>query len=766
MGRIEFIKLTLVVIQITCILSGAFAGKLPDSSGGELMKIDRTVTHARIAYPDYPQTQASQIHFSATTTSETTIAWTNGDGNKRLVFMVAAIVDLVEGGKVVDPGDSITYEANTQFGDGAKIENTTWCCVYNGTGNSVVVTGLTAWDTYTAIVVEYNGDPGFEEYFTEPTTGNPAAVRAEISPTITSFTPATAISGQTITITGTNFIDVNDVYLGGTYAFFNVISPTSIEATVESGSSDTVSVTTPGGTAKKAGFTYISELTWTGSTSSSWGEASNWSPAIVPTSTLNLIIPSNAVLYPVINAASSPASCNNLTINAGVVLTVLPGTLLNVSGMVENSDASTLIIKSDATGDGSYIGPATQATVERYIPKNGWHLVSSPVADVTNELYTGMYMKQYNETTDAFGSLVTENNVPLIPGTGSIVWSTTDKTISFTGTINAGPVAPSTPKDGNGFTLAGNPFTAPIDWNAASGWTKTNIVASTWVWNQSAGNYAVWDGAIAINNASRYIAMGQGFFVQATESGASLSIPESARNGQQVSPLFRSVKAQPELLRLTVNGNGFSDEAVVMIATDALTTTDYRYDALKMSGSADAPQLSTIKDGKSFTIASLSSVDSTTVIPVTLKTGATGTYTLNLANTINTGGLNTFLIDKISGTATRADLLPVYSFTSSPYDIAGRFEIVFRSQSVITTVQKTGEFRGDIKIWNSGRKLNIEIPSNEQLVTVEIYNLNGNKVKTITTGSLRDIYLSLNTGMYIVSVKTTKQVKINKIVFN
>ncbi len=502
------------------------------------------------------------------------------------------------------------------------------------------------------------------------------------------------------------------------------------------------------------------QFTWDGSEGTDWNTAANWSNNSVPAAGDDVII-ANVANDPLVTITN--AACNNLTLESGAVLTIQPGKVLTVNGTVTNSAGATgLVIKSDATGDGTYIGPSTQATVERYIPKNGWHLVSSPVAGATNALFTGMYMKQYNETADAFGNLVTATNVALTPGTGSSLWSTTDKTLTFTGTINAGPVAPSTPKAGNGFTLAGNPFTAPIDWNAASGWTKTNIAASTWIWNGT--QYAVWNGATGTNNATQYIAMGQGFFVQATPGGAALSISESARNGQQVSPLFRSAKAQPELLRLTVNGNGLSDEAVVMIAADALATTDYRYDALKMPGSADAPQIAAIKDGKSFTIASLSSVDSTTVIPVTLKTGATGTYTLNLANTINTGGLNTFLVDKISGTATRTDLQPVYSFTSSPSDIAGRFEIVFRSQSVITAVQKSGEFRGDIKIWNSGRKLNIDIPSNEELVNVEIYSLNGIKVKSITSGSLRDIDLNLNTGMYVVRVKTTKQVKTNKIV--
>ena len=104
------------------------------------------------------------------------------------------------------------------------------------------------------------------------------------------------------------------------------------------------------------------------------------------------------------------------------------------------------------------------------------------------------------------------------------------------------------------------------------------------------------------------------------------------------------------------------------------------------------------------------------------------------------------------------------SISASTADITDRYAILFSEKSVITAIGKPENKTGTIRIWNSGRKLNIEIPSNEELVNVEIYNLNGTKVKTITSGSLRDIDLNLNTGMYVVRAKTTKQVQISKIV--
>jgi len=80
-------------------------------------------------------------------------------------------------------------------------------------------------------------------------------------PTITSFTPASALAGATVTITGTDFTGATAVNFGGTPATsFAVVNNTTITAVVASGTDGSVSVTTAGGTATKAGFTIFSGL--------------------------------------------------------------------------------------------------------------------------------------------------------------------------------------------------------------------------------------------------------------------------------------------------------------------------------------------------------------------------------------------------------------------------------------------------------------------------------------------------------------------------
>ncbi len=76
-------------------------------------------------------------------------------------------------------------------------------------------------------------------------------------PTITSFTPSTAGSGATVTITGTNFTGTTVVSFGGASASsFTVVSATSITAVVGTGATGSISVTTPNGIASLPGFVF------------------------------------------------------------------------------------------------------------------------------------------------------------------------------------------------------------------------------------------------------------------------------------------------------------------------------------------------------------------------------------------------------------------------------------------------------------------------------------------------------------------------------
>jgi hypothetical protein len=146
------------------------------------------------------------------------------------------------GQTVTITGTNFTGATSVSFGGIAASSFT----VVSGTSITAVVgSGATG----SVLVTTANGT-GTRAGFTYLTV-NPA-------PTITSFTPNTGKTGQVVTITGTNFTGATSVRFGGTAASsFSVVSATSITATVGSGTSGNVSVTTASGTGTLAGFTYV-----------------------------------------------------------------------------------------------------------------------------------------------------------------------------------------------------------------------------------------------------------------------------------------------------------------------------------------------------------------------------------------------------------------------------------------------------------------------------------------------------------------------------
>jgi hypothetical protein len=121
------------------------------------------------------------------------------------------------------------------------------------TTSPLVISGLNIGTTY-AVQIRAMNSIGYG-----PQSSAVNATPIAVAPVITSFTPTSAATGTTVTLTGTDFTGATAVSFGGAAATsFNVVSATSITAVVSAlGASGNVSVTTPGGTAVLAGFTFI-----------------------------------------------------------------------------------------------------------------------------------------------------------------------------------------------------------------------------------------------------------------------------------------------------------------------------------------------------------------------------------------------------------------------------------------------------------------------------------------------------------------------------
>ncbi|MCP4440207.1 MAG: T9SS type A sorting domain-containing protein [Aureispira sp.] len=138
-------------------------------NGSDFAGVDNFSIASPTACTIYPTTASSALGFASTTSTTTTLNWTNGDGGNRIV--VAR-----EGAAVIfTPNDSTTYTADANFSAGQALGSNQHV-VYNGNGNSVDLTGLLTNTTYHFAIFEYNCTPGNELYFSTAATANETTV--------------------------------------------------------------------------------------------------------------------------------------------------------------------------------------------------------------------------------------------------------------------------------------------------------------------------------------------------------------------------------------------------------------------------------------------------------------------------------------------------------------------------------------------------------------------------------------------------------------
>jgi hypothetical protein len=104
---------------------------------------DITVTETCAA----PSTQAANIGYANTNACQMDISWTRGNGNRLLVIAKA-------GSAPTGPSNGTNYTPNANFMSGQSVGG--GYAVYDGTGTSFTMTGLSASSTYYFAIYEYN----------------------------------------------------------------------------------------------------------------------------------------------------------------------------------------------------------------------------------------------------------------------------------------------------------------------------------------------------------------------------------------------------------------------------------------------------------------------------------------------------------------------------------------------------------------------------------------------------------------------------------
>lgn len=503
--------------------------------------------------------------------------------------------------------------------------------------------------------------------------------------------------------------------------------------------------------------------TWNGSTDTDWSVAGNWSTGSVPTASTNVTIPSGT-MNPchVTRPVSTAAACNNLTIDAGAVLTIDPGKALTVNGtLVNNNGNSGLIIDSDATGTGSLIQHTASvgATVKRYLTGSAtltsgiYHFVSIPVyySNPTSNLFLGSHLYKLDPTqqdpdnSDHYGlwvNLGSSTTTPLSGNSGYMVYyPAAEHTYSFAGNLNTGLFSPAVSYGGTyTFNLIPNPYPSAINWGASAGWVKSNIGATAWIWNAGSGNYSTLSGP-------SYVPAGQAIIVMA--SGEPVLTMNNNACVHHAQAFYKSAKANT--LKITAHCNNYHDETFVCLSDSAGSGFDPQLDGFKLWGLKDAPQLWTEKENYRLSINELPLRDEAVIVPLDFKTDYTGEVVLGVSGTDGfEPWLPIRLHDHLSGTLTDLRQNPTYTFVHNPDNTHKRFSLVFGSP---TGIGENQPIEGRVRVMDGS--ILLDIPSmNGSEASVKVFGMQGQVILSIQrmiNGTLQ-FEAPTSAGVYVIAV--------------
>jgi uncharacterized repeat protein (TIGR03803 family) len=121
-----------------------------------------------------PDTQTSSIVIPFKGISIANITWTNGDGEKRVVF-------LKEGtGSITEPTNYISYNASNDWSSkGSQLGTSGYYCIYNGNESEISLINLSPGTTYTVEAFEYNGGTANAQYLPGEGLDNPITFQTE-----------------------------------------------------------------------------------------------------------------------------------------------------------------------------------------------------------------------------------------------------------------------------------------------------------------------------------------------------------------------------------------------------------------------------------------------------------------------------------------------------------------------------------------------------------------------------------------------------------
>jgi hypothetical protein len=446
---------------------------------------------------------------------------------------------------------------------------------------------------------------------------------------------------------------------------------------------------------------------------------------------------------------------------------------------IKSTSAGTGSLLVDNTAGSALTVPSNNTFVERYLSLDAWHYISSPITSALSGVFLWDYLMTSDPTTaTGWGPYIVPTDVPLQVMRGYAVWKPTSNAgwpEVFDGNLNGNAYNdsysisiernPATQLKWPGWHLVGNPYPCAINL-ASSGVSWGEIEPAAWFWNGGAGNYQATVAQVPDTGIyhggmhSDTVPPMQGFYVH-IKSSYSGTTTLTLNNSARVQGKNSFLKIMPSsLLVLKVQGyeNEYYDLASVQFNPEATPGYDPGYDAYKLYGLTEAPQLYTLVNDTSVTCNSLPFTKADMAIPMGFSCGIAGNYTLivqglgsfdpNVA--IN---LEDLKLNKIQSLRSN----PVYNFSYATTDNSNRFILHFDNPYFgISDLQTDPD---PLQIYSYGNFIYIR-QTGKGAVTgvISVYDLLGRNLyaDNLTDIPLSKYELNLNEGYYVVKVVTNE----------
>ena len=452
----------------------------------------------------------------------------------------------------------------------------------------------------------------------------------------------------------------------------------------------------------------------------------------------------------------------------------------------------------DGTGTGEVIG---DLIIQRYLPVGfGYKYFSSPFQAATVSQFSDHMnlsasfptFYKYDENRFFTGWLnYTGASGILNPMNGYAVNFGplfAPDTVDLFGIVNNRNMIPLTLFNSNkpftlGFNLIGNPYPSPIDWDASSGWVRSNIDNALYYFNagntdQYTGTYSTYVNGVSSDGiASHIIATMQGFFIHVTNGVYPVASTLIFTNGARVNnltPYFhkKSAVASYPLLRINarncVEGSS-GDPTVIYFNDEATRMFDKQYDALKlMNTDILEPNLySVTPDSSQLSVSSIPyPVDSISEVKLGLITMLEGYVLIRISEIEHMpSGRFIYFCDHETGIKQNIALHPDYRIYLKAGKYDNRFSIIFsltdlRYQPVNQEPFFVYSFRNRLFIYSK-----LEYGKQADLT---IYNLIGQRLlrKNIVVDGYMEFDLNFPTGVYVISLSMGDAVLNKKVYFN